>query len=107
MERLDLAVDLNVRLGKWFKVLELLEANHIPGADKIREETMFNIGLFFFERANWEKAIPYFQKCHNFEKLVECYYSIDEFSEMQTIAESLLPTDPLLIVNNSRNNCRR
>ena len=42
-----------------------------------------------FRTAFWRlhsKAIQYYQQCNNYEKLAECYYRLQMFSELTSLA---------------------
>ena len=58
MDRKDLAIELRVRAGEWFKVVSLIQTG--GGDDKQLREAMTKIGDFYSERRQWDKAVHYY-----------------------------------------------
>jgi WD repeat-containing protein 35 len=52
LERKDLAIDLRIRLGDWFRVSHLVKASG-AGDDAMFDKANDNIGEHYFERRKW------------------------------------------------------
>ena len=57
----------------------------------------FQIGHYFAERHKWDEAVQYYEKASNTEKLVECYYLLEDYDNLENLIDLLQPNDPLLI----------
>jgi WD repeat-containing protein 35 len=60
MDRKDLAIDLRVRLGDWFRVVQLIKsgggASVMGGSgadDAVLEKAWRNIGEYYYDRQRW------------------------------------------------------
>ena len=58
---------------------------------------IFQIGHYFAERHKWDEAVQYYEKASNTEKLVECYYLLEDYDNLENLIDLLQPNDPLLI----------
>ncbi len=77
--RRDLAVGLRAQLGDWFKV-----ERYIPDSTSCTitsKEALHNIGNYYFERRRWIKATGYYLRAGNLEKLLKCFYAVEDFVE--------------------------
>ena len=115
----SLAVRMRKRLGDWFKVIQLLKTGS-GGNDAEMEEaynevainltefileafltwifsSFFQIGHYFAERHKWDEAVQYYEKASNTEKLVECYYLLEDYDNLENLIDLLQPNDPLLV----------
>ena len=45
-----------------------------------------------------DHAIAYYSKSHNHEKLTECYYLLEDYSQLENLTELLPENSPLLSV---------
>ena len=52
MDRKDLAIDLRVRLGEWFRVAQLIKSGECND-DKELEFAYTNIGDYYLDRQKW------------------------------------------------------
>lgn len=88
MDRKDLAIDLRARLGDSFKVVQLIKSG--GGADDATLAKAWNeIGDYYFDRKQLPQAISYYQQAGNVEKLIECYFSLDDYSNAEKLASNL------------------
>lgn len=55
MDRKDLAIDLRIRLGDWFRVLQLIQTG--GGDDLLKQRAMNMIGDYYAERYKWYQRI--------------------------------------------------
>jgi WD repeat-containing protein 35 len=51
MDRKDLALDLRMRMGDWFRVVQIIKAG--SGNDHILEKAWNNIGDYYYDRQRW------------------------------------------------------
>jgi WD repeat-containing protein 35 len=60
MDRKDLAVDLRVRLGDWFRVILLVKSGGVTGSadDAILDMIRRNIGDYYYDRQRWYTTPP-------------------------------------------------
>lgn len=96
MDRRDLAVDLRVKLGDWFRVVHLLKTGGGGGDDTLLMKAWNNIGDYYAERHKWQHALSYYLQGKNQEKLAECYYMLEDFEGLDKLAESLPENHSLL-----------
>ncbi|XP_071961535.1 WD repeat-containing protein 35-like isoform X2 [Antedon mediterranea] len=95
MDRRDLAVNLRVKLGDWFRVVQLLKSG--GGGDDTQLELAWNaIGDYFADRQKWQQAVTYYVQGRNQERLAECYYMLEDFNGLQKLADALPENHKLL-----------
>ena len=70
MDRKDLALDLRIRLGDWFRVVQLIKTG-ASGDDALLEKAYNKIGDYYAERQRWRQAVNYYGQARNYEKLVK------------------------------------
>ena len=58
---------------------------------------MFQIGHYFAERHKWDEAVQYYEKASNTERLVQCYYILEDYPSLENLIDILQPNDPLLM----------
>ena len=46
---------------------------------------IFQIGHYFAERFKWDEAVQYYEKASNTEKLVECYYLLEDYDNLENL----------------------
>lgn len=95
LDRRDLAITLRQKLGDYFRVIQLMKMG-IGGSDKQMEHAFNKIGDFFAERQNWQSAREYYEKGSNLEKLIECYYKLEEYHELAGTIDQLPDKSPML-----------
>ena len=96
MDRRDLAVDLRVKLGDWFKVVQLLKTGGGAGDDTILIQAWNAIGDYYADRQKWQHAVTYYTQGKNQERLAECYYILEDYDGLEKLASSLPENHPLL-----------
>ena len=94
-DRRDLAVNLRRRLGDWFKVSQLLKGGG-TGNDAEMEEAWNNMGDHYAELNRWDEAVQYYEKARNVDKLVQSYYSLEDYASLESLVDVMQPNDPLL-----------
>ncbi|KAL2612195.1 hypothetical protein R1flu_023887 [Riccia fluitans] len=91
----DLAIDLRMKIGDWFVVESLICRG--AGNDSLLELTWNNIGNYYADRRNWNKAVVYYVKANNSEKLAECFYALQNWADLEKLMNTLHDGSPLLL----------
>lgn len=113
----DLAYQMRKKLGDWFKVLQLLKLNSgarrlsehaeeffqnedflTSGApsDSQLEEAYNEIGDLYFERQKWDLAVKFYNLGRNLEKQAECFYIMEDYSNLCKLMDQLPENSELL-----------
>ncbi|XP_015110553.1 WD repeat-containing protein 35 [Diachasma alloeum] len=95
LDRRDLAITLRQKLGDYFRVLQLMKMG-IGGSDKQMELAYNKIGDHFAERQNWEGAKEYYEKGRNLERLIQCYYRLEDYELLAETVDQLPDKSPTL-----------
>jgi len=95
MDRKDLALQLRMRLGDWFKVIQLVQQG--AGNDELLTLAWNSIGDYFADRKKWSKAASYYSLAGNNEALSESYYRMEDFTNLEKLIEQVTEGDPLLL----------
>ncbi|XP_028927849.1 WD repeat-containing protein 35 isoform X1 [Ornithorhynchus anatinus] len=96
MDRRDLAIGLRLKLGDWFRVLQLLKTGSGGADDSLLEQAHNAIGDYFADRQKWLNAVQYYVKGRNEERLAECYYMLEDYEGLENLANSLPENNKLL-----------
>ncbi|KAH0621957.1 hypothetical protein JD844_023742 [Phrynosoma platyrhinos] len=96
MDRRDLAVDLRLKLGNGFRVVQLLQTGSGHGDDNLLEQAHNEIGDYFADRQKWANAVPYYVQGRNHERLSECYYMLEDYQALEDLANSLPENNKML-----------
>ncbi|XP_014880657.1 WD repeat-containing protein 35-like [Poecilia latipinna] len=96
MDRRDLAINLRIKLGDWFKVLQLLDTGSGYSDDALLAQANNGIGDYFADRQKWVKAVPYYLKGRNQERLADCYYKLEDYNGLEQLAADLPENHKLL-----------
>ncbi|KAH7484788.1 hypothetical protein PRIC1_004107 [Phytophthora ramorum] len=94
IDRKDLAIDLRQRLGDWFRVVQLVQSG--GGNDDLLTHAWNMIGEYFSDRHKWEKAIKYYAQAKNTSALVQCYYAMGDFNQLEALVNDIPESSPLL-----------
>ena len=95
IDRKDLAAELRMRLGDWFKVVQLVQEG---GLDDIHiQEAWDKIGDYYADRQKWSKAVQYYNQAKNYDRLVEYYHILEDYRSMQKLIDCLPGGSPLLV----------
>ena len=95
MDRVDLAIELRMRLGDWFRVLQLAQGS--AGDDELRQLAWNKIGDYYSDRQMWNKAVQYYTQARNAEALVNCFYMLEDFEGLEKLVDMLPDASPLLM----------
>uniref|UniRef100_A0A7S3VHU1 Anaphase-promoting complex subunit 4 WD40 domain-containing protein n=1 Tax=Dunaliella tertiolecta TaxID=3047 RepID=A0A7S3VHU1_DUNTE len=94
MDRPDLAIEMRMRLGDWFKVEKLVRET---GGDDSQLINAWNkIGQYYSDRHKWAKAAQYYTQAKNSEMLVECFYALEDFASLEKLMQALPEGNVLL-----------
>ncbi|KAJ8387955.1 hypothetical protein AAFF_G00148890 [Aldrovandia affinis] len=96
MDRRDLAISLRMKLGDWFRVLQLLKTGSGDCDDALLEQAYNAIGDYFADRQKWVNAVQYYLQGRNQERLAECYYMLEDYDGLERLANSLPENHRLL-----------
>uniref|UniRef100_A0AAY5ERV3 WD repeat-containing protein 35 n=1 Tax=Electrophorus electricus TaxID=8005 RepID=A0AAY5ERV3_ELEEL len=96
MDRRDLAISLRIKLGDWFRVLQLLRTGSGDSDDALQEQAYNAIGDYFADRQKWLNAVQYYLQGRNQERLAECYYMLEDYEGLERLANSLPENHKLL-----------
>jgi WD repeat-containing protein 35 len=87
IDRMDLAIEMRMRLGDWFKVEKLAQGG---GADDTLLTMAWNkIGEYYSDRQKWSKAVAYYAQAKNTEQLVECFYILEDYTGLEKLINTL------------------
>ncbi|XP_066268365.1 WD repeat-containing protein 35-like isoform X1 [Branchiostoma lanceolatum] len=96
IDRRDLAVNLRVKLGDWFRVVQLLKTGSGGGEDVLLEQAWNAIGDYYADRQKWQNAVTYYVQGRNQERLAECYYMLEDYPGLESLVHSLPENHKLL-----------
>lgn len=107
IDRKDLAIDLRVRLGDWFRVIQLAQAgNHqvveeLGGAprplENLLQQAWSAIGDYYADRGKWSNAAQYYAKAQNNAALVDAYYFLEDYDSLERLIGCLPEGSHLLV----------
>ena len=95
MDRRDLALQLRINLGDWFKVVNLVQQG--GGEDEMLLTAYNHIGDYYLEHQMMEEAAHKYEKAKNWEKLVECYAALEDYAGLERLIGQLTEGSPLLM----------
>merc|ERR1719221_844585 len=93
IDRKDLAIDLRVRLGDWFRVIQLAYG----GNEDLLQQAWSAIGDYYGDRGKWSNAAQYYAKAQNNSALVDAYYFLEDYDALERLIEQLPEGNPLLV----------
>jgi len=92
IDRKDLAIDLRVRLGDWFRVIQLAHG----GNEDLLTQAWSAIGDYYADRGKWSNAAQYYSKAQNNTALVDAYYFLEDYDSLERLIAYLPEGSPLL-----------
>jgi len=96
IDRMDLALEMRKRLGDWFRVVQLVQQGYGDDNDNIL--ALNNIGDYYADRQKWGKAVQYYTQAKNAARRVECYYMLEDFTNLEKLILQLNEGNALLKV---------
>ncbi|CAK8696266.1 unnamed protein product [Clavelina lepadiformis] len=97
MDRRDLAIELRMKLGDWFRVVQLLKSGSGGADDKQLIKAWNAIGDYYADRQKWSNAVTYYLQGDNQDRLAECYYMLEDYKGLYALADSLPDNHKLLL----------
>lgn len=85
IDRKDLAIDLRVRLGDWFRVLQLAQAGNHGGQEDLMQQAWSAIGDYYADRGKWSNAAQYYDKARNHAALIDTYYFLEDYDSLERL----------------------
>eukprot|EP01135_Chromosphaera_perkinsii_P001605 Nk52_evm75s207 gene=Nk52_evmTU75s207 len=95
IDRRDLAINLRLKLGDWFRVVHLVNSGG-GGDDSLLVQAWNGIGNYYADRQKWTSAVSYFSQARNQEKMIHCYFMLEDFEGLEKVAQSLPDNHKLL-----------
>ncbi|CAE7432828.1 Wdr35 [Symbiodinium pilosum] len=92
IDRKDLAIDLRVRLGDWFRVIQLAHGAN----EELLHQAWSAIGDYYADRCKWPNAANYYAKAGNNAALVDTYYFLEDYDSLERLIPQLPEGSPLL-----------
>ncbi|XP_068194364.1 WD repeat-containing protein 35 isoform X1 [Antennarius striatus] len=96
MDRRDLAISLRIKLGDWFRVLQLLKTGSGDCDDALLQQAYNAVGDYFADRQKWVNAVQYYLQGRNQERLAECYYMLEDYEGLERLTAALPENHKLL-----------
>jgi len=93
IDRKDLAIDLRVRLGDWFRVIQLAHG----GNEDLLQQAWSAIGDYYADRGKWSNAAQYYTTAQNHGALVDTYYFLEDYESLERLISQLPEGSPLLL----------
>merc|ERR1719230_1377477 len=93
IDRKDLAIDLRVRLGDWFRVIQLAHNSN----EELLTQAWSAIGDYYADRGKWINAAQYYAKAQNNTALVDAYYFLEDYEALERLIGYLPEGSPLLM----------
>lgn len=97
MDRRDLAVELQSNAGDWFRVAQLVQGTGGGANDEMVRKAWRNIGAYYLDRQQYDKAAQYYRQGQDPAMLVECQRRLGDYSAMQKMVVDLPDESPLLL----------
>ncbi|KAG5677812.1 hypothetical protein PVAND_007539 [Polypedilum vanderplanki] len=94
-DRRDLAISLRTTLCDWFRVIQLYRMS--SGISDQQMETAYKeIGKHFANMRVWDSAREYYEKAHYIEGLMDAYYYLEKYEELEGLIAKIPEKSPLL-----------
>eukprot|EP00825_Cyclidium_porcatum_P027778 TRINITY_DN2999_c0_g1_i2.p1 TRINITY_DN2999_c0_g1~~TRINITY_DN2999_c0_g1_i2.p1 ORF type:complete len:325 (+),score=59.13 TRINITY_DN2999_c0_g1_i2:176-1150(+) len=95
MERKDLAIQMRMKHGDWFRVLQQIKEG--TGNDQILQQSHNELGNYFAERQQWDKAAQFYELGKNYEGLVEAYSRLEQYDLLEQLISEIPDRTQLLL----------
>ncbi|CAG9759523.1 unnamed protein product [Ceutorhynchus assimilis] len=94
-DRSDLALNLRQILGDWFRVIQILK-NGVTAPDDLLKTAYNSTADYFYHFNNWASAIEYYDLAKNATQIINCYYHLEDWKNLELMIDQLPEGDPLL-----------
>jgi WD repeat-containing protein 35 len=95
MDRMDLAIELRMQLGDWFRVVQLVQSG--GGDDTMLTTAWSKIGDYYADRQRWAKASQYYGQSKELKQMVNAFYFLEDFHGIERVMHMLPDGNELLI----------
>lgn len=85
---------MKVKTGDFYGVLEMVKEG--SGYDEILGKMTNQLGSFYAERLEWDKAAEFFLTAKNYKGLIEAFTMLEDYDSLAQIIEEIPENDPLL-----------
>ena len=75
-----------------------VQTETFPGNDTLYQKAWNAIGDYYADRLKWSSAVSYYQQSQNVEKLVECYYLLEDYDKLSGLIDQVPDNSVLLEV---------
>lgn len=97
MHRVDLAAEMHMRLGNWFRVIQLAQAEGMASdSDELLTTARVSLGDHYADRQQWRKAVQYYKAAGAAEPLVHCLYMAEDYAGLEELISDVPEGTPLL-----------
>ncbi|XP_060515869.1 WD repeat-containing protein 35 isoform X2 [Cylas formicarius] len=94
-DRSDLALNLRQTLGDWFRVIQIIK-NGVSAPDYLLKTAYNSTADYFAHFNNWTSAIEYYELAKNTAKIIDCYFHMEDWKNLENLVDQLSEGDPLL-----------
>jgi WD repeat-containing protein 35 len=94
LERKDLAINMRVRVGDWFRVLEMVREG--SGYDETLNKMTNQLGNYYAERLEWDRAAEFYATGKNYKGMMECFTMMEDYDSMAQLVDEVPDNDDLL-----------
>jgi WD repeat-containing protein 35 len=94
IDRKDLAISMRKRICDYPRVVQLLQTG--GGNDVLMREAWDKIAEQYADRFKFKKALQYFKQSRNMERVIDCLYRLEMFSELAEMRGEVPDGTPLL-----------
>jgi len=94
MDRKDLVAEMRMRLGDWFKVVQLVQEG--GGDDALVQYAWDQLGDYYWERQKWSKAVQYYSQAKKYEKLIPLYFLLEDYRSLTRLIDFVVDTQLLI-----------
>ncbi len=95
-DRQDLIVDMNMKLGKWDKVIDIMKENGINENDENMKISLLNQGNQFLEKKDYDNAEKCYKKTGNIKGLANVYFGKEDYENASKLIDEIKEGDDLL-----------
>eukprot|EP00760_Papus_ankaliazontas_P001905 PhM_4_TR10728/c0_g1_i1/m.13047/K19674/WDR35, IFT121; WD repeat-containing protein 35 len=99
MDRKDLAAEMRMRLGDWFRVVQLVQEG--GGDETLVQHAWEQIGDYYSERQKWSKAAQFYAQVKKYDKLVPLYFQLEDYRALTRIID-FVEHDTVLLIDIGR-----
>jgi WD repeat-containing protein 35 len=95
IDRKDLAVQMRVKIGDWFRVLQMIREG--SGYDETLLKITDELGNFYAEKFKWDRAAEFYLLSKNYKGLIEAFTRMEDYENLSQVITEIPENDPLLV----------